>query len=173
MTKLKDYKMKLIMEELIPLQDYRWLSIETFDNKPCTRTTNEFIRTYINSEAYNKAYVECGQSETHGPFLLSRISEKNYEEVTLEQAAKEFDNTIKTHDFADEYSELRSDLCEDIITRVMALIEKSISCFRLRLDPLEDESYRHELGFPIWEFNEFVFISKNFNTLTVFIFGYD
>ncbi len=165
--------LKLLQEENLSLQDYRWLSIETISSDIISNSAESILQDYLKSGLYNKAYVDCGLSDSHGPFMLSHISIENYEKISLEQAQQEFEYTCNNQDLSEINEPLNPDFLADILIKLNKVLRCSDSCFRLRLDPVEDESYRHEWGFPIWEFNEFVFTSSKLNAITVFIFGYD
>jgi hypothetical protein len=132
---------------------YRWVGVKRFYIDD-TLTAGALLAALLMHSQYRDTFLTVDSVTSdpiHGPFDLERIAPANFESVDPPRAILIF------REWANEYGPAPSDEIEGDIGLIEALIEESDSRYFL---PDLGESARHEFGWMLPRFKEFVLISR-------------
>lgn len=150
-----------------PLQTYRWFRVLVFDISRLACSDYDVIESLIDDDSYVGDYVSpddtVSTSAVHGPYLLDRLTGKSFLQTTAPHAISVIEDFVD----AGVPSVTLQDL--DLESLLMEPLKGAAAVYQLS----ELLDARHELGWMLGDFSEFVAIHREQQQVVCIIMAYD
>ena len=150
--------------------DYGWLAGDEVE-VPSGSSYRDVLEHYLASPAFHTSFLPSDKDETgiHGPFPADRIAANDF--APFEEAALE--GYLKALLYSPEWDKPASaEQLGAVLEQLRKPFAEGMRCFLLRFD--ESHSHlKHDWGFVLTVFREFLFLGHRRGFIRRFVIGYD
>ena len=150
--------------------DYGWLAGDELHFPPAA-SDRDLLEHYLASPAFHTSFIPSDKDETgiHGPFFAGSIAINDF--VRFEEGG--LDTYLRDLLFSSEWDTPAS---AEQFEAVLELLRKAFGegtyCYRLRFDE-KNLDKKHDWGFVLTIFREFLFLDRQRGVIRRMIIGYD